>query len=87
MLQKTSKQGKFGLSIKLLFPSQEKAKTTKNAISPELNTKHAKRSKTSIGIKNRIISIDIKAEDPTAMRASLNNCLKSIILIQAIREV
>ncbi len=88
-MQKTSKQdsSKFSLSLELLFQSKEKAAVAKKAVLPELNAKHAKRSKTSIGIKNRIISIDIKAQDPTAMRASLNGCLNSIILTEAISEV
>lgn len=53
---------------------------------PDLNAGHAKRSTSAIGIKNRILSIDIKAEDPAALRASLNSCMNSIMLSKSIME-
>lgn len=89
MSQRTSRpgNGKLGLNLKLQFPSSEKALLVKKAVTPELNAHYSKRSRTSIGIKNRIISINIKAQDPIAMRASLNSCLKSIILAKRITEV
>jgi len=59
----------------------------REAILPELNAGHARRSVISFGIKNRIVSIDIVASDEPAMRASLNGCLNSIILAQSVMEV
>lgn len=53
---------------------------------PDLNAWHAKRSGTSIGIKSRVLSIIIDAEDPAALRASLNGCMNSIILSKSIME-
>jgi len=87
MSQKTSRQGKFGLALKLHFPTEAQAKLVEKSVLPELNASHAKRSSTSLGIKNRIISINIKAQDAVALRASLNGCLNSIILVKEILEV
>jgi len=87
-LQKKSRQNnaRFGLSLKLLFPSEKQAAIAAESARPDLNAGHAKRSASAIGIKNRILSIDIKAEDPAALRASLNSCMNSIMLSKSIME-
>jgi len=89
MSQRKSRQdsGKFGLRLKLQFPNQADAKIATSAVLPEANAPHAKRSRTSIGIKNRIISINIRASDASALRASMNSCLGSIIVSKRILEV
>jgi len=87
MSQKTSKQGNYALGIRLCFPSKEKAETAARSAEPEFKAKHLKRSTTSIGIKNRIISININAKDSVALRATANSCLNSVILAKNISEV
>lgn len=89
MSQRISRQDSalFGLSIELFFPSEKEAKVISGAIMPEFGAKHLKRSRTSMGIKNRIISINIKAVDAVALRATANSCLNSIILTRNILEV
>jgi len=74
------------LNLKLDFPKGQ-ASLIKKAIQPEINAKHARRSTTSIGIKSTIISVNIKASDASALRASLNGCVSSIILSKNILEV
>lgn len=74
------------LCLKLYFPSEKHASVAVKAIQPDLNAGHARRSTTSIGIKNRIISLDIRAQDAVAMRASLNSCMNSIILSKSVME-
>ncbi len=88
MLQKKSRQNNAGLwlGLKLFFPSEKQAFIAAESILPDLNAGHARRSITSIGIKNRILSIGIEAEDPAALRASLNSCMNSIILSKSIME-
>jgi len=87
MLQKTSRQDEFSLSLELHFPDGEKAGLVGNAVLPELKERHLKRSRVSLGIKKGIISINIKSQDAVAMRASLNGCLNSIILAESVLEV
>jgi len=89
MLQKTSKPDKAGfkLALKLSFKGSEQAALVKKSIQPELNAGHAKRSRTSISIKNKTLSISINAKDAVAMRASINGCLNSVILAKNISEV
>jgi len=88
MSQKTSKEdNKYSLCLNLLLKNEEKPRLIHKAILPELNAKHVKRSKTSILIKNRTISINIKAKDTAAMRAAANSSLNSIILAKTIMEV
>jgi tRNA threonylcarbamoyladenosine modification (KEOPS) complex Pcc1 subunit len=74
------------LNLRLDFPRGQAA-LVKRAIHPEINAKHARRSTTSIGIKSTTISINIKASDASALRASLNGCTGSIILSKDILEV
>jgi len=60
------------------------AETVQRAVLPELKERHLKRSSVSLGIKKGIISINIRSQDAVAMRASLNGCLNSIILVQKV---
>jgi len=86
-LQKTSKQGKARLELDLTLDFPKGAGIIKRAVQPELNAVHARRSTASIGIKSTTISINIKALDASALRASLNNLMGSIILSKDILEV
>ncbi|MFA4855025.1 MAG: KEOPS complex subunit Pcc1 [archaeon] len=87
MLQKTSRQDEFSLSLELCFSGREMAEALQRAILPELKERHLKRSSVSLGIKKGIISINIRSQDAVAMRASLNGCLNSIILAESVMEV
>ncbi len=77
----------FNLCLELSFPNEKNAEIAGKAILPELNAPHSRRSTTSISIKNRIMSINIKAKDAVAMRAAVNGCLNSIVLAESIMEV
>lgn len=87
MLQKTSRQDKFRLSLELGFKGKEQASLIAKAVRPELNARHAKRSATTIGIKKTRLAITIKAQDIVALRAALNSCLNSVIVAKEAMEV
>ena len=75
---------KFELSIRLDFKNSENAETIFSSIMPEIDSGKNKRSETIVKVKNSSISLDIGAGDKTALRASLNSCLKTIILAEEI---
>ncbi len=79
-----SKKG-FDLSISIAVPKKEAGIFLK-AIGPELNAVHAKRSATHVKIKNNAVQIGINASDATALRASVNSIVNSIILSKSILE-
>ncbi len=87
MSQRISKQDKFELCLNLHFSNEKGASIAYKTIFPDISARHLKRSTISLGIKNRIISINIKAQDAVAMRASINWCLNSIILVKNVMEV
>jgi tRNA threonylcarbamoyladenosine modification (KEOPS) complex Pcc1 subunit len=93
-LQRQSKQGNslrenmpFELRLQIAFANSAQALAIAESIKPEIGSRHNLRSETIVKIKNSCISINIKALDKTALRASLNSCLKSIILAKEILEV
>lgn len=69
------------LTLNLFFESYEKAYNVLNALKPEINSTPEHRSKTTISIKNNCFTIKIISKDLTALKASINSYLKSIILI------
>lgn len=90
MSQKTSRQGRakpsLELSLTLSLPKGQ-AGIIRRALAPELNAVHARRSTTSIGIKSTTLSVNIRALDASALRASLNSCLGSVIVSRNVLEV
>jgi len=78
---------KFELSLKLDFKEAGIAEAILSSIMPEITSGKNRRSETIVKIKNSLILIDIGALDKTALKASLNSCLKSIILGEEILEV
>ena len=76
----------FECGLKFEFSGNKEAKTVLASISPDLLKKNP-RSATIVNIKNACISINIKANDRTALKASLNSCFKSIILSESLLEV
>ncbi|MDD5148405.1 MAG: KEOPS complex subunit Pcc1 [Candidatus ainarchaeum sp.] len=78
---------KFELSLKLDARDSGNAETIGSSILPEIESGRNKRSETIVKIKNSLVLINIQALDKTALRASLNSCLKSIILAEEILEV
>ena len=77
----------YQLNISPCFDNTKKAETVLITIKPELNSKHARRSNTSVKVKNNTLLIDIKADDATALRAAANGILNSIILSKNMMEV
>lgn len=73
--------------LKLFFEKPEKADIALKAVLPEIDSKHNLRSSTKIKVNKCVLSLNIKAMDATALRASLNSALKLIGLTQKIAEV
>ncbi|MEM0359974.1 MAG: KEOPS complex subunit Pcc1 [Candidatus Diapherotrites archaeon] len=63
----------------LLFDNPSHARTVIKAIKPDLS-RAFKRSKSKIALKGKKLSISIKAKDLTALRASFNSIMKSIVV-------
>ena len=77
----------YELSIEIAFPKAEAAAIAYKAVMPELGSRDSKRSSTGVSIKKSTMSINIKANDKTALRAACNACLNSVILAKNISEV
>ena len=77
----------YSLVLELNFQSEADADTVLMAILPENKYREMKRSKTEIKLNKNILSIVILAKDVTALRASLNSCIKSITLANTLLEV
>lgn len=78
---------KYNFSIKLFFGSEKNAKIILAAINPERASSKRVRSETHVTIKKDMLSINIRAEDLTALRASFNACLKPVLLSKSLLEV
>ena len=65
----------------------ENAAFAAESIKPELDSRHNKRSETKIKLNKGVLSLNIKALDAVALRASLNSSLKLIGLVQKVLEV
>jgi KEOPS complex subunit Pcc1 len=78
---------KFELSLNLGFKDSGIAQAIGSSVLPEIIPGRNTRSETIVKIKNSLILIGITALDKTALKASLNSCLKSIILAEEILEV
>ncbi|MFH1544856.1 MAG: KEOPS complex subunit Pcc1 [archaeon] len=74
------KEFPFFLDLELFFPSKEKAEKAFRAVNPELKSEKMNRSTTKVILKKNSFSINIKAKDKTALKASINSLMKSINL-------
>ena len=78
---------KYNCGVKFFFESNEEALNAAKCIEPELNSQHNRRSETKIKVNKGVLSLNIKALDAVALRASVNSTLKLIGLIQKVLEV
>jgi tRNA threonylcarbamoyladenosine modification (KEOPS) complex Pcc1 subunit len=67
--------------LKLFFPEESHSKIVFDSIQPELNNLHQKRSKTKTFNNKNIFLLEIKAKDLSALKATVNNYLNQINLI------
>ncbi len=70
----------YSLNLLLFLPSEKMAEIIFKAISPELESKFERRSKTLVDINKNVLSLAINAKDRNALKASFNNYMKLIIL-------
>jgi len=77
----------YACSVKLFYGNELAAKAAGNAIIPDLDSNHKKRSKIKVKVNKGILALNISASDPVALRASLNGSLKLIGLVQRVLEV
>ncbi len=70
---------KHELKLELVFSKPAEPETIVKALKPDMKQKYS-RSKTIIRVDNKKLKIIIKSVDLTALRASFNSMLKSIIV-------
>jgi KEOPS complex subunit Pcc1 len=69
-------------TIGIELPSEEQAKIVMRALRPEAESSPTRRSEVEIGLDGRKILLHFKAEDTTALRASVNSYTRWVKLIQ-----
>ena len=67
--------------VKMSFPSERRLKTALNTLKPETRESRGVRSRTTVKAKDGKLVIQFKAEDTSALRASMNVYLRWIGLI------
>lgn len=77
----------YNFSLKLFFDNSSDPLIISKAISPDLSSRHSKRSASKIAVKKNLLSINIDSADAVALRATANSLLKKIILAKSILEV
>ena len=77
----------YTLEFRLFFGDENTAKIVFASVEPDLKSRHETRSKTDIKLKKDMLSVNIVAKDPTALRASFNSYFKSIALAKTLTEV
>lgn len=81
-----TKENMFRLSAKLFFEDSNFAKNVAKLLKVDLDYKLF-RSKSTISLQRKVLSIKISAEDLTAIRAAINYYMKSIILIEELNTL
>jgi tRNA threonylcarbamoyladenosine modification (KEOPS) complex Pcc1 subunit len=76
----------FAMQIKIDFDSEKKAKLFFSSIKPELEEKFS-RSETKISLSKAQMGVDIRAQDRTAMRATLNAIAKPLMLFNKLESI
>jgi len=77
----------YNFELTLFFDDEDTPKKILEIISPEMNSGKTLRSETNVRLKKDMLSINIKAKDLTALRASFNTLLKPIMLSKRLLEV
>jgi KEOPS complex subunit Pcc1 len=73
--------------LEIEFKFQKEAEIVLSAIKPEINDSPSERTITEIKCHNNILTIDIKAQDSTSLRASINSYLRWVMLSQQVLEL
>ena len=69
-------------AIRIELPSEEQAKIVMRALRPEIESSPTRRSEVEIGLDGRKVLLRFKAEDTTALRASVNSYIRWVKLIE-----
>jgi KEOPS complex subunit Pcc1 len=69
------------------FHSKKEAGIVLSAIKPEISDSPSPRAMTEIECHNKILRININAQDSPSLRASLNSYLRWVILAQQVLEL
>lgn len=77
----------FTFTIKAFFESEKKAVASFGAISPELNQRHERRSKTTMSIEGKNLVLGVDAFDKKSLKASINSYLRLLGLSISASEV
>jgi len=76
----------FAMQIKIDFDSEKKAKLFFSSIKPELEEKFS-RSETKISLNKKKLGVNIRAQDKSAMRATLNSIVKPLTLFNNLESI
>ena len=76
----------YSFSLSLAFPEHSSISLIEQAIAPELNGAHSRRSHTKLSLKKNMLAITIIAQDLVALRATVNGVIKKIMLATAAME-
>ncbi|VVC01485.1 Transcription factor Pcc1 [uncultured archaeon] len=73
-----------GATLQLHFPSTKSAKAAYDALLAEADFSH--RGGSSVKLDGKSVKVEINADDPVSLRASLNSYLRLMHIIKAIDE-
>jgi len=71
-------------SLKLTFPSSREAKAAYDSLLQEADFSH--RGGSRVSLVATTVKVDIKADDPVSLRASLNSYLRLMHIIKTIEQ-
>lgn len=70
----------FSFTVSAVFSSAKDAAVVSAALTPELNQKHERNSKTTMGLSENVLSIEIFSPEEKSLKASVNSYLKLLDL-------
>lgn len=73
--------------LEIEFDSEKDAEVVLSAIKPEISDSPSDRTITGVKSENKVLTIDIKAQDSPSFRAALNSYLRWVILSQEILKL
>jgi len=68
----------------LTFPSSSSAKAARDALAAEADFSH--RGHSSVSLSGKSVRVEIKADDPVSLRASLSSYLRLMHIIKDVEE-
>ena len=77
----------FQVQVEFLFASTQNTQNALEALQPDLNNPHEKRSQTTLKTNKTVLAADIRALDEKALKGSMQRMFKAIALIQKMQAI